>query len=384
MKLILFLFCFIIVLSNNINSKTVADEKEILKIGLILPLSGEHKKIGYSILNSVRMALSKIGSNNIKIYPRDNEANPKKTLLVANELKDIGINVVIGPVFNENLLHLNEVQEIVFLTLSNKIKKNNSNNIIYAGVNALSQFTTIVNFLKKEKLNKTIILIPRFSHEEEIRSNLNQVKHKFFKIYSYDSDPEKLTKQIQQITNYQVRKNNLKRRIKILENSNSTSDKRRLKILKKKDTLGDVNFDSIVIADFDDSLKSITTSFLYSDVNSKKTKFITLNQWFDKSLFKENSTNHIYFPSINIDNYNKFNETYFINFDEYPSKISIISYDILGLIYFLNKKNKITKNSFKEKRIFKGQVSNFEIKNNYINYKLQLYQVNDGKFKKAN
>ena len=76
--------------------------------------------------------------------------------------------------------------------------------------------------------------------------------------------------------------------------------------------MGEVNFDSIIIADFDENLKSVATSFLYSDVNSKKTKFITLNQWFDKSLFKENSTNQIYFPSINIENYNKFNETYFM------------------------------------------------------------------------
>ena len=384
MKLILFLFCFIIVLSSNINSKAATNEKEILKIGLILPLSGKHKKIGNSILNSIRMALNKIGNENIKIYPRDNEADSKKTLLVANELKNIGVNVVIGPVFNENLIYLNEVQEIIFLTLSNKIKKNNSNNIIYTGINALSQLETIVKFLKREKLFKTIVLIPRSSHEDEIRNVLNKIKHKFFEIYSYDDDPEKLTKQIQQITKYQVRKNNLKRRIKILENSNLISDEKKLKELKKKDTLGEVNFDSIIIADFDENLKSVATSFLYSDVNSKKTKFITLNQWFDKSLFKENSTNQIYFPSINIENYNKFNETYFINFDEYPSKISIISYDILGLIYFLNKKNKINKNSFKEKKIFKGQVGNFEIKNNYINYELQFYQVNDKKFKIIN
>ncbi len=76
--------------------------------------------------------------------------------------------------------------------------------------------------------------------------------------------------------------------------------------MKKKDTLGGVNFDSVIIADFDQNLMSIVTSFLYSDVSHEEIKFIALNQWFNKKLFKENSTNYIYFPSINNKNYKKF------------------------------------------------------------------------------
>ena len=95
-------------------------------------------------------------------------------------------------------------------------------------------------------------------------------KHNFSQIYSYDIDPEKLTKKIEQITRYAERKEDLRRRIKILENSDLESDKKKLIKLKKKDTIGEVSFDSIIIADFDENLKSITTSFLYSDVDPKK------------------------------------------------------------------------------------------------------------------
>ena len=50
--------------------------------------------------------------------------------------------------------------------------------------------------------------------------------------------------------------------------------------------MGNLSFDSIVISDFDESLKSVTTSLLYSDVSPKDKYLITLNQWFDKSLLK--------------------------------------------------------------------------------------------------
>ena len=388
MKLIIsFLFLVAFFLLINTNHKIKADiiNEEVLKIGVIVPLSGEYQEIGKSIINSLRMALNRIDNNKIEIFPRDNVADPNITLKVAKELEQIGVPIVIGPVFHDNLIYLNEIKNISFISLTNKTT-DIPKNVISAGINAHSQFQTIINFLEKENLSKTIFLIPRSEHENEVKKNLTKIKHKFWKIYSYDINPDKLTKQIQQITKYKERKEDLRRRIALLENSNSFESKKKLEILKKKDTIGKVNFDSIIIADFDESLKSITTSFLYSDVDSAKIKFITLNQWFDDSLFKENSTNYIYFPSINYDKYNKFRETYFINFKTYPNKISIIAYDILGLIYYLNKKNKIKNktNLFSKKTKFVGEIGNFRIENNKVNYQLELYQVNNNKFIKIN
>ena len=60
-----------------------------------------------------------------------------------------------------------------------------------------------------------------------------------------------------------------------------------LKNLKKKYTLGEVDFDSVIIANFGENLKSLTNSFSFSDVTAQDVKFITLNQWFDETLLKE-------------------------------------------------------------------------------------------------
>ena len=100
--------------------------------------------------------------------------------------------------------------------------------------------------------------------------------------------------------------------------SNAQINEEELENLKKKYTLGEVNFDSVIIADFGENLKSVTNSFLFSDVTAKDVKFITLNQWFDETLLKESSANQIYFPSIKLSNYSKFRETYFKNYNKYP------------------------------------------------------------------
>ena len=87
------------------------------------------------------------------------------------------------------------------------------------------------------------------------------------------------------------------------------------------DTFGGINFDSVIIADFDESLKSVATSLLYTDVSSKRISYLTLNQWFNKSLLKETSLHPIYFPSINKENYDLF-------VDEYNNHYILIIYFI--------------------------------------------------------
>ena len=374
-KIIIFL-CLVSVL--NIQ-KTSAEEK--IKIGLLVPTTGQHNEIGKSIIKSVRLAINKIDNPLIEILPRDTQSNPLITLRKAKELNEIGVKIIIGPVFNKNLIYLDEIKDVIFLSLTNKII-NNPKNIISTGINSGSQFNTISKFQKINEIEKTIILIPKENYKEEIEKAIQQSKIKVNKVHYYESDPTKLTNQIEEITKYFQRKQNLENEIKRLEKSNKPNKKREIEDLKKLDTLGKVDFDAIIISDFDESLKSITTSLLYTDVSPKDVYFITLNQWFDESLLKETSSQPIYFPSINKENYDYFIKTYHETFNEYPNQLSFLSYDLIGLVYYLIVKNNfvISKKMFLKKNMFKGKIGIFDIKNNKINHILNFYKVEDGSF----
>jgi len=357
------------------------DEK--IKIGILVPLTGDNSKLGKQILKSVRMALKDINNNQIEIYPKDTKSDPNKTLRSASELQEAGINLVIGPVFYENLIYLNEINNITFLSLTNKTL-DLPKNVISTGINSTSQINTIKKFINQSEINKTIFLIPNLNYDLEITKGIRDSKIKIFKKYHYDIEPTKLTKQIEKITNYEIRKQNLLDEIKRVENSNEINKEKKIENLKKKYTLGNVNFDSVVIADFDESLKSVITSLLYTDVSPKNKYFITFNQWFDESLQKEASSQPIYYPSINKKNLEDFKTKYFNNFNEYPNHISLLSYDLIGLIYYLSRKNNISEiqKSFKSKNSFKGKIGVFDIKDNKINHQLNFYQIEEGSIKK--
>ena len=376
-KIIIFL-CLVSVL--NIQ-KISAEEK--IKIGLLVPITGQHSEIGKSIIKSVRLAINKIDNPLIEILPRDTQSNPSITLRKAKELNEIGVKIIIGPVFNKNLIYLDEIKDVIFLSLTNKTI-NNPKNIISTGINSESQFNTISKFQKINEIKKTIILIPKENYKEEIEKAIQQSKIKVNRVHYYESDPTKLTNQIEEITKYFQRKQNLENEIKKLEKSDEPNKKREIEDLKKLDTLGKVDFDAIIISDFDESLKSITTSLLYTDVSPKDVYFITLNQWFDESLLKETSSQPIYFPSINKENYDYFIKTYHETFNEYPNQLSFLSYDLIGLVYYLIVKNNfiVSEKMFLKKNMFKGKIGIFDIKNNKINHILNFYKVEDGSFKK--
>ena len=357
-------------------------EETKIKIGVLVPLSGENASLGKQILNSIRMALIDIKNNDIEIYPKDTRSDPDVTLRSALEFEKMGISLVIGPVFYKNLLFLDKVNSITFLSLTNKTLDLHKN-IISSGINSSSQLNTIKKFLEKNDIKKTIFLIPNSNYDLEVKKGIKQSKIKLFKQYNYDIDPTKLTKQIEKITNYGIRKQNLLDEISRVEKSDDPNKEKIIKNLEKKYTLGKVKFDSVVIADFDESLKSVVTSLLYTDVSPKNKFIITLNQWFDESLLKEKNLQPIYYPSINKQNLDDFTNKFFKKFNYKPNYLSLLSYDLIGLIYYLSLKNETLEisKSFKTQNTFKGKIGVFEIKDNKINHQLNFYEINDGKLK---
>ena len=379
-KIIKIILCISLNLSLSVLTTTYAAEK--VKIGLLIPMTGPNKDLGQSIIKATRLAVKDIDSNLIEIIPKDTATKPNQTLKSAFELKEMGVRVVIGPIFFESIAYLDEMKDMTFLSLTNKTL-DLPKNVISAGINSTSQLNTIKKFLKMNNIRRTIFLIPMQDYEFEIKRGIKNSKIKIFKNYVYNTEPTKLTSQIEEITNYKIRKQNLEDEINRVKKSISSNKEKKIKQLEKRYTLGGLNFDAVVIADFEESLKSVSSSLLYTDVSPKNKYFITLNQWFDSSLLNEVDMQPLYYPSINKNNFDNYKKKFFKEFNEYPSHLSLLSYDLVGLVYYLSLKTNLSNFNkvFKKKNSFKGKIGIFDIKNNKINHRLNFYKIEDKKLK---
>tara|TARA_B100000780_G_C21108253_1_gene447667 strand:+ start:901 stop:2055 length:1155 start_codon:yes stop_codon:yes gene_type:complete len=366
------------------SSILIADERdEKLRVGLLAPFSGEYKNLGESLLLSTQLALDEIGNENIVIIPRDSGSNDKIKLNTAiEEIINNRVKIIIGPVSFSSLPELKKYNDTVFISLSNKEPKI-SKNVINIGISLESQLHAIEKFLINNKRSKTIILYPKNDYEKFIDEKVKSFKLKKFKVFKYNSDPRILTGEIEKLTNYKQRKKKLENRKKILKKLDNDQSKKELDILDRLYTLGSVDFDSIIIIDFGSSLKSVLASLVYSDVDDKTVLFTTINQWFDETIFRENSVKNLYFPSVDLKQFKKYNQNYFKTFGLKPDEITILAYDALGLINYVWRKNKNIKNvnDFFIKERIKGKIGTFEFKDNKISQRLKIYKIEKNKFK---
>lgn len=385
----LLIFSILAYLSFTINSRGVTQNQnnlengKVLKIGVLLPLSGKFQDIGESFLKAIQLGLYDISNENIKIYPKDSKANALNAYRSAKEFEEQGIRVVIGPIFYESLERLNEINNITFISLTNKTQKI-PNNIIAFGININSQINIIKEYFDKNEISKTLLLSPKSQFINQIKIIENS-ELKFHKVFLYDVSPKKITGEIEKITKYRERKKDLERRIKILKKSDLYKHKQELKELEQKHTLGKVNFDSVIVVDFGERLKSVLTSFMFSDVSNNAVNFFTVNQWFDKTLFNENALQNLHFPAIDFNNFKKFNKKFLKTFNEKPNEVSILAYDALGLIFYCwsNNSFQFKKDQLYNKAGFKGLHGEFIIEDNLSKQKLKIYKILEKKFIKV-
>ena len=378
-KIIISIFCILLIFNSNLLSD---EDNKTLKVGLLAPLSGPYSEIGNSLLYSLQLSLEEINNKDVFIIPRDSGFNNKDKISSAiDEFRSSGVKVIIGPIAHEEFDHVKKYNDLIFISPSN-INPEISNNIISIGVSLESQLISLTKFIKEQKKTKTIIMYPKNDYLEIIEKKIEDLNLKNIKTFVYSSNPEILTGEIEILTNYSQRKRNLELRKKMFEDKDDEQSIKELDRLEQLYTLGDVSFDSIIIIDFGNNLKSVLTSLVYTDVSQDKVLFTTINQWFDESIFYENTIKNLYYPSVNYKEFKKYNNKYFEKFNIYPNEITILAYDALGLIYYAWKKNgEINSvNNFLFKNKIKGKIGTFSFKNGIVTQELEIYKTDKKKF----
>ena len=197
------------------NFNLYADENnKSIRIGLLAPLTGSYSDLGNSLLYSLQLALEEINDENLIIVPRDSGFNEKEKLNKAiNEIKSNDVKVVIGPITNEEFEIAEKHNDLIFISPSN-INSEFSNNIISIGISLESQLLALLNFIKKQKKTKTVIMYPKNQFLDLIEKELKNLNLTNIKTFIYSPNPEVLTGEIEELTNYTQRKRNLELRKK--------------------------------------------------------------------------------------------------------------------------------------------------------------------------
>jgi ABC-type branched-subunit amino acid transport system substrate-binding protein len=205
-KFILALIYIIFFFNFNLFSE---ENNKILKVGLLAPLSGSYNELGNSLLYSLQLALEEIDYNKVFIVPRDSGFNDKDKLDNAiQDLRSQGIKIIIGPITHGEFDVAKKYSDLIFISPSN-INPEFTNNIISVGVSLESQLTALINFIKKQKKNKTVIMYPKNQYSELVEQKIKNLKISNIRVFTYSPNPDLMTGDIEILTNYSQRKRSL-------------------------------------------------------------------------------------------------------------------------------------------------------------------------------
>ena len=371
-----------------LNLTIAANSKnQSLRIGAILPLTGDYQELGNKILKTFELTIFELSNVDVTLIPFDNNSTEAGTRFAFKELQTQKVDIVLGPIFMKNLLSIVQEENFskyIFISLSN----NNvglPSNVISFGVNLDSQILALRSTIN-DKNKKKIFFADNSEFSMNVLKKIEEIKIPLSAKYQY-SNFDEINEKAKMATSYNYRHKKLLDLITELKKSDNISDQAKVKSLEKKDTLEGVSYQQVIVPLFDDDLISVVSFFDYYDVNYKDAAFVTLNQWFNQKLLLEPSLQNIIFPSINYSNFQELNKKFKENYNIEISNIEILAYDIIPLLVssWYDKKNDFFSTEDFVGKEFRGKSGIFKINNqNYADRKLDLYQIKNKSFVKIN
>ena len=308
--------------------------KSKIKVGVMLPLSGEHREIGNLILNALEMAIFQTEENKLALHIKDTEAKPDKAKKVLSELIDEGIEVVIGPLFSKSLAAIqNEVSsnDINIFALTNNINLRN-NDIWIFGVDPQAQTEKALRYALETGSKNIAALLPQNAYGlllfDTITSFTKENSMKIEKIEFYNFSVESQRKTAQNISyGFEEYKIYLDK-IKELENEEEENSNGVLFMEKP--------FDSVFIAAAGQNLRVLSSQLQYNNVDPKIVQYLGISSWEDSSILSEPALEGGVFVTTSEMYQKKIKLIYQKSFNKEMPKIAMIAYDIVALLGSLN------------------------------------------------
>ena len=386
MKKIIILFLLVL----SLNSKVYA--KSELKLGALLPLSGEHTILGNNIYKSILITIFELENLRIKVIPLDTQSTKSGTKIAFQKGLREQVDIFIGPIFFDNLSEIKDLEgfkDKIFFSYSNN-ENNNLPNVINFGINLSSQIKALEKVFNQNE--RYIFFGDSSNFTKKVSEKAKKLKSKRAQTVIYKNFKD-IGIKTKQVTNFNFRNKKHLREIKRLEKIQKEKEIEKtedaalhakyIENMKKHDTLDKVKFRKVFLSSYNEELIASLSYFDFYDANYKDVQFITLNLWFEKKYLNEPSFENIIFPSINYKAYQELNEKYQKNFNRDIYHLEVLTFDMIPLIasiWFNSKDRKLKASNFNGS--YKGKTGNFSIKENRANRDLILYKIINKKFKK--
>jgi hypothetical protein len=151
------------------------------------------------------------------------------------------------------------------------------------------------------------------------------------RIERYGSDPQSAAEAAKRLGDYEVRRAVLLEQRAVLSETDDEVSRRALKRLEHLETLGDVDFDAVLLLETGDALKGLAPLLPYYDIDIRTVRILGIDDWSARSLRREPSLARAWYASPSVDAVADFTVRFKRIYGRSPHALAPLAYDVSAL-----------------------------------------------------
>ena len=319
------------------------DPLGLVRVGLLLPLSGPSEDVGQALLNAAQMALFDVGDDRFVMQPYDTRGTPEGAAAAAAVAVAHGVQVLLGPVFSASAKAVIPQAKAAGINI---IPFTTDPSVAAPGVFVMGflvheQVRRIIGFSLDQGINRFAVLAPATPYGETVvdalKQILSQTSGHLARMEYYDASGSNLDDVVRKFADYDRRHNALLAQRAALEARNDAASRSALQRLERLDTIGDVPFDAVLLPEQGGRLTEVAALLPFYDVDPARVQLLGTLLWHAAGLGKEPALVGGWYPAPSPQANAKFYSRYQVLYGETPPPIATHGYDAVALAAMLGR-----------------------------------------------
>ncbi|MDF1685638.1 MAG: ABC-type branched-subunit amino acid transport system substrate-binding protein [Parvibaculaceae bacterium] len=314
--------------------------QEPVRVALLLPLGAESRgvrTVAQSLQNAAQLALFEYGNANVLLITKDTKGRADTARSAADEAIHEGADIILGPLFAQSVSAVAPVareRDVPVIAFSTDAT------VAGEGVYLLSflpeqDVTRVVDYATQTGLTRFAGMIPQKEYGTRVSAAYRQAVEArggvIAGMETYPADPQAMFDPARRLAGYNQRKAALKAERARLTSLDTPEAKSQLRRLENFDTIGDVNFDAVLIPAGGDELRSAAPLLPYFDIDPRKVQFLGTGLWDDAALGREPALVGGWYAAPPRSEQKAFVSRYRKTFGARPPRIASLAYDATSL-----------------------------------------------------
>ena len=311
--------------------------EDTVRVGLLLPLTGPNAKLGQAMLNAAQLAMFHFADKRFQLLTHDTKGTPAGAARAATIAVGDGAAMILGPLLSASARAVGPVAQAANVPV---VAFSSDRSVVGGGTYTIgflpsAEIKRIVAFARSKGMRRFAALAPDNVYGETVVSAFRDAVAanggSMAQVQFYDPHGESFDDAIRGLANYGSRRQALLSQRRELEGREDEVSLRALKRLERFQTIGELPFDALLVADGGKRLQSVAALLPFYDIDPKKVRMLGTGQWDVPDIGTEPALIGGWFAAPSPTARADFVATYLETYDATPPRLATLAYDAAAL-----------------------------------------------------